>query len=269
MLISDTAGMGKSTVLTHLSKHVKQKFPAKWVVRIGLNDHTVALKELEQEQIDKEKVVEFLSEKLLKLEPELEKKLFEQCCEHKHKEKVTLMLDGFDEVSPIYKQTVIDLLQTLKQTVVEELWFTARPHLREELEDKLQQLSYTLETFSEEAQVEFLTKFWSLQDWFTETEDKRKEKEKNTLTVYATHLIKKLGNAVSDKDRQFIGIPLQCRMLAEAFDEDVKIFYESTESSPKLPFKLDLIELYGRFIERKYDISEEEIFKSRSIARLK
>jgi ATP/maltotriose-dependent transcriptional regulator MalT len=29
MLISDTAGMGKSTVLTHLSKQIKQKFLAK------------------------------------------------------------------------------------------------------------------------------------------------------------------------------------------------------------------------------------------------
>jgi len=38
MLISDTAGMGKSTTLTHLSKQIKQKFPNKWVVRIDLND---------------------------------------------------------------------------------------------------------------------------------------------------------------------------------------------------------------------------------------
>jgi signal recognition particle GTPase len=38
MLIADTAGMGKSTVLTHLSKQIKQKFPAHWLVRIDLND---------------------------------------------------------------------------------------------------------------------------------------------------------------------------------------------------------------------------------------
>jgi len=38
MLISDRAGMGKSTALTHLSKQIKQKFPNKWVVRIDLND---------------------------------------------------------------------------------------------------------------------------------------------------------------------------------------------------------------------------------------
>ena len=60
MLISGSAGMGKSTLLTHLSKQIKQKSPAKWVVKIDLNDHIDALKVLEQVWIDKEKVVEFV-----------------------------------------------------------------------------------------------------------------------------------------------------------------------------------------------------------------
>ena len=47
-------------------------------------------------------------------------------------------------------------------------------------------------------------------------------------------------------------------MLAEAFDKEVKLFYVSTKSTPKLPSKLDLTELYGWFIERKYDIYQEE-----------
>jgi Ni2+-binding GTPase involved in maturation of urease and hydrogenase len=66
MLISGTAGMGKSTVLTQPSKQIKKKFPTKRVVRNDINDHTDALKALKQEQIDKEKVIEFVLEKLLK-----------------------------------------------------------------------------------------------------------------------------------------------------------------------------------------------------------
>jgi len=50
-------------------------------------------------------------------------------------------------------------MQTLRQTAIEQLWVTTRQHLREELEDKLQQLSYTLEPFSEKGQFETLTKF--------------------------------------------------------------------------------------------------------------
>jgi hypothetical protein len=55
------------------------------------------------------------------------------------------MLDGFDEISPLYKQTVLDLLQALRQTAVEQLFVITRQHLREELEDNQQQLSYTLQ----------------------------------------------------------------------------------------------------------------------------
>jgi hypothetical protein len=129
------------------------------------------------------------------------------------------------------------------------------------LEDKLQQLSYTLELFSEKDQVEFLTKFWSVKDWFTETEEKGKEREKNNLEIYAENLIKKLAASISDKKRPLTGIPLQTRMLAEACDKEVKTFYNSGESMSDLPFQLDLLGLYGRFIERKYDIYLEEKFK--------
>ena len=258
MLISDTAGMGKSTVLSHLSKQIRQKFATKWVVRIDLNDHTDALKVLKEEHIDKEKGIEFVSKKLLKLKPGLEMELFKQCCEQKQKVRIVIMLDGFDEISPLYKETVINLLQALRQTAVEQLWVTTRPHLRQELEDKLQQLSYTLEPFSEENQVEFLTKFWSLKNWFTERNSAVEGEGKNKLQVYAKELIKKLDNSISDKDRQFTGIPLQTRMLAEAFDREVKIFYQSTESMPELQFQLDLLGLYERFSEIKYVIYQQE-----------
>jgi len=51
---------------------------------------------------------------------------------------------------------LIDLLLALRQTAVEQLWVTTRPHLRNEMEDKLQQLSYRLEAFSEENQIKSL-----------------------------------------------------------------------------------------------------------------
>jgi predicted ATP-dependent serine protease len=133
ILISDTAGMGKSTVLTHLSEQIKQNFRSKWVLRIDLNDHTEALKTLDQKHIGKEKAIEFISEKLLKIKTDYEMELFRQCCEKKQKVRIVIMFDGFDEISPFYKETVIGLLQALRQTAVEQLWVTTRLHLREEL----------------------------------------------------------------------------------------------------------------------------------------
>jgi len=246
MLISDIAGMGKSTVLTHLSKQIKQEFPNSWVIRVDLNQHTDELEILKKGTIDKEKATEFVSKKLLKLTTEFDLKLFEHCSEQRQNIRIVLMLDGFDEISPDYGKTVIDLLQTLKNMSVLEFWITTRPHLRQELEDSLQQLSYTLSPFSRENQVEFLKKFWLANG--------EKGTDKNKLEIYADKLIMKLATSISDRDKEFTGIPLQCRMLAEAFDEKVRTFCQSSDSTPDLPVRLDLLELYGLFINRKYDI---------------
>jgi hypothetical protein len=88
------------------------------------------------------------------------------------------MLDGFDEISPFYNETVIDLLQGLRLKVIKQLCFTIRPHPRENLEVTIQQLPYKLEPFSAEDQVELRIKFWSLKDWFTEINTKEKEESK-------------------------------------------------------------------------------------------
>jgi len=154
------------------------------------------------------------------------------------------MVDGFDEISPKYKETVLDILQVLKQTSLEQLWVTTRPHLREELEDSLQQLSYTLQPFSEVEQVEYLKKFWPQNLSLVVTNQHR-------LQIYAKTLIRKFAQSIGDEDKEFTGIPLQTRMLAEAFETEFKTFYQSENSKPELSHHLYLLDLYRRFTERK------------------
>jgi len=136
-------------------------------------------------------VIEFLSQELLKIQRSVRLSLFKQCCELKQRVRLLIMLDGFDEISPLYKQTVLPLLQSLRQTAVEKLWVTTRPHLREELEHKLQQLSYTLETFSDENHFEFLKTFWCQNDWFTGGGNGG---FKYKVQIYAKHLIRNQSN---------------------------------------------------------------------------
>jgi predicted NACHT family NTPase len=114
MLISGTTGMGKSAVLTHLCKQIKQNFPGKWLVRIDLSGKRDTLNALHGEQMSEEKAIEFVLEELLKLKPGLELELFKQCCEQKQKGRTVIMLDGFDEITSTYKETAIDLLQALR-----------------------------------------------------------------------------------------------------------------------------------------------------------
>jgi ankyrin repeat protein len=165
------------------------------------------------------------------------------------------MVDGFDEISPRYKETVFGMLQVLRQTSLEQLWVTTRPHLREELEDNLQQLSYTLQPFCEFEQVEFLIKFW-LQASNIEATNQRR------LQMYAEALIRKFAQSIRDKDKKFTGIPLQTRMLAEAFPNRFNL---SENSEPQLPHKLDLLCLYEEFIERKYKRTETQEVKMQEI----
>jgi ankyrin repeat protein len=96
-------------------------------------------------------------------------------------------------------------------------------------------------------QVEFLKKFWlkNLNIGVT---------NRDQLQIYATALIRKLAQSISDKDKEFTGIPLQTLMLAEAFEEGFRSFILTDSPQPELPHKLDLLLLYGQFIERKYDI---------------
>ena len=257
MIIADKAGMGKTTVLTLLSKRIKQKFPAHWLVRIDLNNYTELFKAQKVNQMDKGRVLEFVSKEVLKLESQLEKVLFKKNFEGNEINKVVVMVDGFDEISPDYKETVLDMLEVLKQTSLEQMWVSTRPHLREDLEDNLQQLSYTLQPFSEFEQVEYLKNFW-----FRHVGSKGTDQDR--LQVFATELIRKLAQSISDKDKQFTGIPLQTRMLAEAFEEDFTSFYHSEKTQPEFQHKLDLLGLYRRFIERKYDIYCKEKSKTQA-----
>jgi hypothetical protein len=127
MIIADKAGMGKTTVLTHLSKIIKENYPAHWLVRIDLNDYTELFEAQKVNKMDKRWVLEFVSKEVLKLESHLEKELFKKNFEGNEINKVVFMVDGFDEISPDYKETVFDMLQVLKQTSLEQLWVTTQP----------------------------------------------------------------------------------------------------------------------------------------------
>jgi len=121
MIIADKAGMGKTTVPTHLSKLVKQMYPENWLVKIDFNDYTELLMAQKGKKIDKRRLLEIVSNEVLKLESLLEKELFKKSFEGNEISKVVVMVDGFDEICRKYKETVLDMLQVLKQTSLEQL----------------------------------------------------------------------------------------------------------------------------------------------------
>ena len=247
MLIADIAGMGKTTVLTNLCMQIKEKYAPSpcWVVKIDLTNHTNVL-EAATEVKQKLQAIEFLSEKLVELKTPLEKELFKQCLKGLEKTtKIVLMFDGVDEISPNYKEIVMDLLKALnpiQQPSIEQMWVTTRPHLKGELEENLQNLSYTLEPFSEKNQVMFLSNIWL---------KKSQELNEQRLKIFAEALIKELTQLICDREKQVTGIPLHMHTLAEAFHEEARIFCLSPKCEPELRRLLCLVDLYEKLIADK------------------
>ena len=63
MLIADKARMGKTTVLTYLSKRILKNYPAYWLVRIDLNDYTELLKAQNGKAMDKKRYLKLYQRK--------------------------------------------------------------------------------------------------------------------------------------------------------------------------------------------------------------
>jgi len=63
-----------------------------------------------------------------------------------------------------------------------------------------------------------------------------------------------LAQSISDNEKVFTGIPIQTRMLAEAFEKEVETYCLSQKSEPDLPKQLCLVDLYRIFIKEKINI---------------
>jgi len=264
VIISDSAGMGKSTILSHLSQQIKKDTSNSdvWLKRINLNEFTDKLKKLKEHNGIKEHEIKsaskYLTHDLLELyDDSFEKKLLERMISIG---KLILMFDGFDEISPVYKDIVIDLLKTLKKSRAKQIWVTTRPNMKAELENELVQFSYILKPFSKEDQVNFLTKFWAQKLNIYERDSKSIIQDRNELESYASRLIDLLNKSTKLKgclDYEFIAIPLHTKMVAEAFEEDLENVLNS-KLEPILNENIDIIGLYEKFFKKKYEIFQIE-----------
>src|SRR5699024_9662427 len=135
-----TPGMGKTTILSSVSKKIKTKKPSQLVIRVNLNNFTKAL---DQEATNrsfnekkKEKAIDFMVDSLMELEiGGFESRLVKWRLTQTG--GVVVLFDGFDEISPDYEKVMTQLIRALKRTKVEQIWVTTRPHWREHLEKEL------------------------------------------------------------------------------------------------------------------------------------
>ena len=174
--------------------------------------------------------------------------------------RIVVMLDGLDEIDGKLPGSVFQLIRAITLTEIEALFITTRPHLVEKLQDEFFQFSYTLKKFSQEDQVDCLSKYWGSKLKMLQTTD-------GQIQLFGKSLVERLTTTLNDRENDFIGIPLQCRMLAECFESQLQDTIQkglpiATLIKSILENDLDLTSLYSLLMEKKLEIYRAEKFKA-------
>jgi hypothetical protein len=157
--------------------------------------------------------------------------------------KMVIILDGFDEISPDYSPKVEMLIRAIGDKTSSKIWVSSRFSNRQDLEDLMIKLAFTLQPFTTEDQIQFLEQYWK---------EVSEVSNQGNLRMFAEKLLSLSSKNFSDKDGEFTGIPLQTIMLGEAFVKEAEEYCSS--SKVNLPEKFNLLDLFTKFAEKKWDI---------------
>lgn len=161
--------------------------------------------------------------------------------------KMVIILDGFDEISPDDIPKVEMLIREIKERTAAKLWVSSRSSYRLNLEEIMTKFAITLQPFTRANQIDFLEQYWnkSIEGF-----------KPDSLRTLAEELFSLCSKNFYDKDGKFTGIHLQTMMLGEAFAEEAKKF--CSDEDIRLPENFNLIDLFQKFTEKKYDIYMSE-----------
>ncbi|KAH9631790.1 hypothetical protein HF086_005793 [Spodoptera exigua] len=191
VLITALPGMGKSTLMTHLSLKTKEINPKLWVLRINLLEHTKTLSDWKDSNtdIDMLESLRFMcevaickdedfykdNEFMVELEEvlgtvvlknwngdsliEFQLKLF---LYYYNTQKLIFIFDGFDEIFPHYADQALALVKSVRDfTIKQKIWITSRSFndIKSILETEFGP-SYEIEHFTRLEQDNYLFTYW-------------------------------------------------------------------------------------------------------------
>jgi hypothetical protein len=264
VIISGLAGTGKSTLLCHYYEEIKKAKPDHWVIKINLVDHYETI--LKQDNITLSNAVDIFVNLVNVVD---DKSSFSRSLLRNRLERgdrIIFMFDGFDEVNDLCQDKAIELMKVITKNK-SKLYVTTRPYMQihEDLQFQLSQLAYNLENFTEKDQINYVTSYWVKEVSLSGDNDK-------SLQQFAKFLVERVSETLKDKEKSFVGIPLQCRILAECFQSNIKKLItkkcamdneesrrsEDVISDLLVDRKFDLINLFNRLMETKRKVFREE-----------
>ena len=238
VLVVAEPGMGKSSTTTQVAWHTKERDPTSWVVRINWNDHTGKLQDIDTEKFNIDPLVDFLCSAAF---PEskytaTEKILLTQALENSG--NVTVLMDGFDEISPTHADKATAILSEIMKSKVEKIWVTSRPVEKERLERMLSVIVFSMKKLSRKSQEEM---FWDI--W----EDRANIKKKVFLNKYVKPILSQAND--SDDQRYFIGRPFYFTITVSVYEDCLQKSLK--DEGVSLPRNLNCLLLCDKLVTRK------------------
>ncbi|XP_045028360.1 uncharacterized protein LOC123466383 [Daphnia magna] len=260
VVVSDVAGTGKSTMLSNYYRKMRNEKPDNWIIKMDLVDHIGALRQFNPDEVDQQ--VEAIQFFIANIPNVGESPFAQSLLRHKLQtgDGIVVMLDGFDEIDIQCQEKCISLIKAIRLTNLNALYITTRPHVNGKLQDSLFQLAYTLRDFNQEDQINYLSGYWKKQ---------LKVNADAEVRSIATSIVDRLSKSLKGNERSFIGIPLQCHIVADCFESQVYDIIQNgcdLEALLKdLDSNLNLDTLYERLFKKKREIYRQEKAKVQQV----
>jgi len=161
-----------------------------------------------------------------------------------------MFFDGLDEVTTENIPLAFKCFERVKAILSRvRLHVSTRPQFMQHLENSLGTLGYNIKPFTTSDQKTFLRDYWSKVNF-----ELRLVPEK--LVEYAERCLQTLKNTFTKEDKDFTGIPLQCLLLAELFENDAVEYADANNVKliqclqPTIQVK-SISQLYQKIVDRK------------------
>lgn len=207
-LLFDEPGMGKSSTFKMIQSELRIKYPFHWVVFIDLKQHWRIFETDNKITIhfsNCDIISTFLTDKILKIGG-FEAQIFSQLFKFG---QVIILMDGLDEMSPTYKKFIFSLMIAIQAFSMNQLWISSRPHLRSDVENDLNPITFKLQPFTEENRKEFFVNF------FTAKGNGNQNIAEKMIDINSFFV-----KIQREMPGRFISNPLMFTMIAECFDDD-------------------------------------------------
>jgi hypothetical protein len=208
LIVTDSAGMGKSKLFESLTDQLKKESPNYWVIKLDLNNYTDHLEGSQDFQND-ETIIQFMCKYILNLQNNMETKLFEHACFKTG--AVHILFDGFDEVAQFYKDKILALVKFFEKHTKGMILISTRSEWKDELEDEFSEISYSLAPFTQVDQKVYLKNIWEAHFDFDAPQ----------VEEIADLVLQQSTKFIKDRDRSLTGIPLIVMLLAEYIKNDI------------------------------------------------